>query len=457
MLCVPVAGLLLMLALPTSSAFAGRLWVTGHDQDFHCDGSDAGTTGACHYDAIAFGYVRGSAPDPTKKVLVLDNNGLSADHTATGLGVPHDTVDPSSAAFATTPLDTATYSAIVIASDASCGGCDLNGTPSGTSQTPDSDAINARAGEIATFFNAGGGVLAFAGAEHGDGNATDGPDTYYNFAPIPVGGQPVSSPFCLTATGISVGLQDSTCPDTTKRNGTLDDINCCPTHNSFTVPAPGDALQVAETDSTSLAETLIAEGAIVGGKIVNDKTPPTSTAANPACNKAGSVTVTVTDETGGSGAKAVHFKLDGGAETTAATTGNPGTAKITVATGKHSVEFWGEDNAGNQEASHHTITVVVDQTKPTISIKSNQGRNVYLIGQKATVRIKATDALGGLQSNPSRKAAKLSTKKAGRFKFVRTATDKCGNKRSATFRYQVKAVARRRVAPRRRVPPRFTG
>jgi len=278
MLSVTLAALLLMVVLPASSASAGALWVTGHDQDFHCDGSDAGTSGDCHYDLVAFGYVRSKAPDPTRKVLVLDNGGLNADHTATGLGVPHDTVDPSSPAFATTPINVATYSAIVIASDASCGGCDLNGTPSGTSQTPDSDAINARAAEIATFFNAGGGVLAFAGADHGDGNAANGPDTYYKFAPIPVGGRPVTNPFCLTAVGKSLGLQDTGCPVASKHNGTLNDINCCATHNSFTLPAAGSALEVAETDSMNLAETLVANGTIEGGTIVGKK-PPVTTAA----------------------------------------------------------------------------------------------------------------------------------------------------------------------------------
>ena len=63
-------------------------------------------------------------------MLAIDKGGLVLDSSLTSLGIPHDTVDPSSPAFAGTALNTNTYSAIVVASDASCGGCDLNGTSS---------------------------------------------------------------------------------------------------------------------------------------------------------------------------------------------------------------------------------------------------------------------------------------------------------------------------------------
>src|SRR5947209_11614109 len=133
-----------------ASALAGRLWATGHDADYHCFVGQP----QCHYLQAALTYVRGGAPDPTKKVLVLDNGANELDHDLTTLGVPHDTVDPSSSAFASTSFDVGTYSAIAVASDASCSGCDLNATPSGSSVTPDSDAINARQLDIQAFFNA---------------------------------------------------------------------------------------------------------------------------------------------------------------------------------------------------------------------------------------------------------------------------------------------------------------
>jgi hypothetical protein len=255
--------LVVLAALPAGSAWAGRLLVTGHDADLHCGGGTI-DTGQCHYVAVAVGYARGGAPDPAKKVLALDNSGLVLDSTLTSLGIPHDTVDPSSPAFGATAFATNVYSAIIVASDSGCGGCDLNNTPSATSQTPDSDAINARANDFAAFLNAGGGLVAFAGANHGDGDPSTGPDTYYSFIPVPVGGAAVASPFTLTSTGRALGFEDSSAGI-----GTHNDINCCATHNSFTLPAAGTPLLVAENDSRGLAETLVASGQISGGQLVN--------------------------------------------------------------------------------------------------------------------------------------------------------------------------------------------
>ncbi len=269
-------ALTLTLAAPAS---AGRLLLTGHDADLHCSGGSQ-----CHFVKVAVQHVRGGAPDPSKPVLVLDRDDLDlvrALDAAFGTGVvPRVVMDPRSAAFAGESLTTAKYSAILVASDTTCGGCDLNEPIPGGSQTPDSDAINRRKDAIATFFNAGGGLYANAGASHGDGDATNGPDTYYSFVPAAVGGKTVQPPFCLTGVGISLGLQDATsrCPDASKRTGTSDDINCCATHNSFQQPPAGSALQVAEQDlgtdgvlsGDDSPETLIASGVIIGGSIAGD-------------------------------------------------------------------------------------------------------------------------------------------------------------------------------------------
>jgi hypothetical protein len=238
-----------------SPADAGRLIVTGHDADLHCSAGQP----QCHFVKVAVNYVRGGAPNPNKPVLVLDrgsNKMASALDGAFGPGVvPRTVVDPRSG-LAGVALTTSNYSAILVASDTTCGGCDLNDFTG----TPDSDAINARAGDIAAFFNSGGGIYVNSGAQHGDGDPATGPDTYYSFLPIPVGGVAVASPFSLTAAGRSLGITDGT-------GGTSNDINCCATHNSFTLPPAGSALEVAETDSKGFAETLFAEGTISGGTI----------------------------------------------------------------------------------------------------------------------------------------------------------------------------------------------
>ncbi|MBA3263591.1 MAG: hypothetical protein H0T69_14190 [Thermoleophilaceae bacterium] len=274
----PIVVLIAFFALAPGSASAGRLLVTGHDADLHCSGGSQ-----CHYVQTAVNYVRAGAPDPTKPVLVLDRLDLDfvvALDTAFGAGaVPRVVMDPRSAQFAAAPLTTSRYSAILIASDINCGGCDLNEGDS----TPDSDAIAARGADIAAFFNAGGGVYANSGATHGDGDPASGTDNYYSFLPLPVGGKTVAPPFCLTPVGASLGLEDpSGCPDATKLRGTNEDINCCATHNSFTEPPAGSALQVAERDlgadgivsADDAPETIIADGRASGGRIVEPSAVP---------------------------------------------------------------------------------------------------------------------------------------------------------------------------------------
>ena len=260
------AGSLALLA--PGQALAGRLVATGHDADFHCSLSSDSTSSQCHYVSIVVNFVRAGAPNPGLPVLVLDRGSLEmqkALNNAYGPGVmPMKVVDPRSPEFTTLPINVASYSAVLVASDKTCGGCDLNELD-GT--TPDSDAINARKADFEAFFNAGGGIFATAGANHGDGDATTGKDTYYSFLPLPVGGVAVSSPFTLTDVGTSLGLLDN--PDVLKS-----DINCCATHNSFKIPSSSSALKVAEKDSKGLAETLVATGKISGGDITTGEPPP---------------------------------------------------------------------------------------------------------------------------------------------------------------------------------------
>ena len=261
-------AVLALAVAPAAPASAGRLVATGHDADLHCSAGQQ-----CGFVKTAVDYVRSGAPDPAKPVLILDRAGLqmvAALDSAYGPGVvPRQVVDPRSPEFQALALSTSTYSAILVASDASCGGCDLNVFDEVLGATADSDAINRRKDDITAFFNAGGGLYANSGAEHGDGDPLNGPDPYYGFLPLPVGGQQVASPFCLTAAGRAIGLQDAAgCPDVAQRTGTRDDINCCATHNSFQEPPAGSAIVVAERDANNAPTTLIADGVSSGGTIV---------------------------------------------------------------------------------------------------------------------------------------------------------------------------------------------
>lgn len=203
------------------AASGGNFFATGHDLDYHCL---VGQTDECNYLKVLVDKARNGSTLP---ILALDQ-GAEVASALTAAGYPASdvvTVDPTLPAFSTTPfVDPVThmplYSAIVTASDSSCGGCD--NTSAGES------AINARSTDFTTFFNAGGGIVALAGA----GNYP----TYYNFVPLTgLAGANLSCDnrtttdcFTVTPDGAALGLTNA-------------EVNCtnnptCQTHNAFNEP-----------------------------------------------------------------------------------------------------------------------------------------------------------------------------------------------------------------------------
>jgi hypothetical protein len=252
---VTVLALTLNQTRPVVAATGANMVLTGHDFDFHCGYGDPNE---CAYFKLMLDLVRNGSTLP---VLALDEGSEVAAAVAYAYGASAPTLDvvnPTSATWTTLPLvDTSghpLYGAIITASDYTCGGCDND--PTGEA------AINARASDIATFFNAGGGILGLAGA--------DNYSTYYNFLPITAAGASVTYPFTPTAYGTSLGI-------------TSDMANCCATHNSFAIPPEGSALKIAETDGAGMAETLVAVNASIGGGGVGGvgNTSPTVSAGGP--------------------------------------------------------------------------------------------------------------------------------------------------------------------------------
>jgi hypothetical protein len=243
------------LALP-GPAQAGRLVVTGHDADGHCAREAVATRPAsCAFVAAGVNWVRAAAPDPSRPVLILDRAALDLQRSvdvmnAAGASVPYVVVEPRSPEFAAMPINTATYSAVLIASSKNEAS---DATPQDLNEfgsTPDTDAINARRADLAAFFNAGGGIKVMSGGVAGRTNSA----RYYAFLNITRGGSAVSTPFSLTPLGRAIGWQDGRVFP-----GELDSINCCDTHISFEPPAPESALKVAEVDSAGRAVTLVAQ------------------------------------------------------------------------------------------------------------------------------------------------------------------------------------------------------
>jgi RHS repeat-associated protein len=195
--------LYLAVLLIATSANAGNVVLTGHDDDFHSFFHSPSNAAAQAQAIIAF--VRAGAPNPALPVLAFDH-GSELTSLLTSLGIPFSNIDPDAGVPAAALFDVTRFSAIVIASDLTCGGCD--NTP--TSSTNLSGASTA----IAAFFSAGGGIAAFAGAQN---------TSYYRFVPASASGfgNPPPTGYVQTALGVALGIPA---------------VNGDPTHNFFFTP-----------------------------------------------------------------------------------------------------------------------------------------------------------------------------------------------------------------------------
>ena len=236
-----MAGCLALAAAPRP-ALAGNIILTGHDDDYHDRyGSAAGQAQL----VAAITYARNGSSLP---VLTFDaGSELTTD--LTNAGISFTNVNPDNAAAVTDGLFSNTsYSAFIVASDSTCGGCDND--PVGEAN------IAAHSSAISSFLNGGGGIVGLAGADS---------TGYYAFVPqtaSSVGGAP-STGYSQTAAGAAAGI-----PAT----------NGDPTHNLFYNPGTnGESsfYQVAEVNAfgngvvtAPAAATLICTGCTTSGGVI---------------------------------------------------------------------------------------------------------------------------------------------------------------------------------------------
>ena len=235
-------------AVLATNTFAGAVFLTGHDPDFHAQPSSAGAGNTLLKTGISF--VTGGTFDdasPTKKFLWVESNisvpgghlrgELSLDDIGAVAGTNYDSVD----AAGLVGVNFSAYSAIAIASSFG-----------GTLTRAELDGLIARKDDIKSFINAGGGLFASAecfpcGADL-LGGAT-APDLF-GYLPIVVTSIGANGPFNVTAAGAAApfGLTNA-------------DVND-PTHNSF--GATG-GLSILDTDSSGNATTLAGNTRVGGG------------------------------------------------------------------------------------------------------------------------------------------------------------------------------------------------
>ena len=206
----------IVVLVGVNAADAGNIVLTGHDNDFHWNfGANPGNSGAA---GIALGaelaFVRAGSTSPTLPVLVIDtsaNSGtLELGNAATGLLGAANVVVKAPSAITAADFNPAIYSAFAVASENTCGGCDLLAT--------DVALITAQKTAIAAFLNAGGGILSLAGAADPLAYA------YIPASATNAGGSPPSTGYVQTALGASLGLPA---------------VNGNPTHNFFFEPGSG--------------------------------------------------------------------------------------------------------------------------------------------------------------------------------------------------------------------------
>jgi hypothetical protein len=223
-----VGALALGIAAPAN---AGRVVLTGHDNDFHQ------SSGAVAASTAELSYVRAGSGLP---VLVIDN-GIEATNLVSGIIGGGNVVAKTVGLVTGTDFNHSVYSAFVVASVTSCGGCD---NPPGTGTT-----LAGFATQIAAFFNAGGGILGETGASDTAAFAYV-PDAVGSTVPI---GH--NSGFFATANG----LLDLPAGYTA--------VNGDETHNLFGEPGSGgvsSVYKVAERDSVNgdAPTTIYAAGTI---------------------------------------------------------------------------------------------------------------------------------------------------------------------------------------------------
>jgi hypothetical protein len=175
-------------------AGAGSIFLTGHDNDFHENfGPGPGAGGAAGLaTAAALAMVKGGSLLP---VLSFDH-GTELTNLLTAIGQSFVNVDPTAANLAgpagAALFDHTKYSAFIVASVMTCGGCD---NPVGTGTILATQEL-----AIINFFNAGGGIIGLSGATDPAAYAYV-PDSATN-----AGGSPPSTGYVQTADGALLGI-----------------------------------------------------------------------------------------------------------------------------------------------------------------------------------------------------------------------------------------------------------
>ena len=255
MLSGVAAALALVMGAP-SAAFAGSIFLTGHDPDFHAS-LGGNLTGARNINTTAIGFVMDSGFNPfvatAPKFLFVEStiapppghtvgkNGIIASGYTEGTNF--DAANASTLNSALSSLGVAGgYSAIVVASDFG-----------GILTQAELDILNARSADIIAFLNNGGGLYAMAESDSGAGLTPNG--GFFHYLPFIVTSAQLNQSEVgntVTAFGASLGL-------------TNDDVNGNASHNIF---AGTGGMNVVDVDAQGNILSLAVRAQITPGGVV---------------------------------------------------------------------------------------------------------------------------------------------------------------------------------------------
>jgi hypothetical protein len=238
-----MASVATVALIGANAAHAGSIVLTGHDNDYHWNfgagpgnGGPAGIALKAEVDFAENGL--GTIFTPKTAILAFDQ-GTELTAALAGLGFLNVTRVSSLTGSDAALFNPANYGAMVVASETTCGGCDNTAAFIAMLATATNKAA------IASFFNAGSGIVGLAGAT--DPNA-------YAYVPSTAtnpGGSPPTTGYVTTPAGVLFGLPD---------------VNGNTTHNFFSEPGTaGLSASYSVTERNTLVTGTPAETVAIKG------------------------------------------------------------------------------------------------------------------------------------------------------------------------------------------------
>ena len=247
--------------LGSGNVWAGSIFLTGHDPDFHAQsGPGENPTGAQRINQIAINFITDSAFNPftsaASKILFVESTGsIPGGHLQGALGMNasgftnYDLVTASGLNAALDLLGT-TYNAIVVASDFG-----------GILTQAELNMLNARSADIISFLNLGGGLYAMA-ESNGGAHLT------------PTGGRFGFLPFVVSSTAFDQSESGITVTPFGQSLGLVNaDVNGNFSHNIFTSTG---GMNIVDVDARGNILSLAVRSQITSGGVVSGVPEPAS-------------------------------------------------------------------------------------------------------------------------------------------------------------------------------------